>query len=352
MVIFSLCKKSCLTCSALVTETKFRSAANGVEFSGVYNFDDKEPHVLNCQSVNLVYMLQCKNCTCQYVGETVQRLKDRMSGHRGSTNPKSKNSGNFRLRQHYACSDGACSNFKIFIIQKLPGNGRTKNLQENSKLFKIDPEITQIRKVHEDNWIRSLHTQYPYGCNDRIDSLENKAIYNCEFAKFKSAKSKRRRSWANKARSTVVDIVNIVNILFGFVNCEFSTSLIIDAKRVLFPLSRDILILVRDSYLDKVFSDNIIKHEILRKHMHFVIADLLMYKIKPFNDKISSPKKSKSKVNFKLLFVNKTLDMINLPRIIRDASLRNLVSFCKTKLPSVVFSYKSSIAHKIFNYEL
>ena len=60
-------------------------------------------------------------------------------------------------------------------------------------------EMTKIRKTHEDNWIRRLATQFPYSMNDRIDSLEYKDLYNCEYAKFISEKdSTRRISWANK----------------------------------------------------------------------------------------------------------------------------------------------------------
>ena len=354
MVTFSPCKKSCLTCSSLVTETKFTSAANGQSFNGIYDFEDGEPRILSCKSVNVIYLLECDNCRSQYVGETVQELKDRMSGHRGST-VQDKTTGNFRLRQHYACSNGTCSKFKVHIIQKLPGNGRTSEKQENSELFKIDPTITTIRKNHEDDWIMKLHTQYPYGCNDRIDSLKNKNLYNCEFAKFISPKIKRRRSWKSScggANNNSVDFDSIVSSLIDILLSSFSTSFINILKRILFPLSRKNLIIIRDRYLNRVFSDDELKFEVLRNHAHFIITDLLMYKIEPFN-KVSNDvgnKKHKSKINFCILFVNKALDMINLPRIFRDKSLKSLVPFCKLKQPSVVYKYRPSISSKIFNY--
>ena len=93
----------------------------------------------------------------------MQELRDRMSQHRSATKP-GKDSGNFRLRQHYACSEGRCTSFRIFIIQKLPGSGRTSILNDNSNTYKIDGTVTKIRKNFEDNWVRKLHTQYPYGC--------------------------------------------------------------------------------------------------------------------------------------------------------------------------------------------
>ena len=248
MFNFSLCLKSCITCAAIVTDTTFYSSANGGMFTGIYEFDDKEAHTLNCKSVNVIYMLQCKTCNSQYVGETVQSIKDRISGHRGCTVPHKENSaGNFRLRQHYACSDGYCKSFKIYILQKLPGTGRTAEVKENTKQFKIDPTITKIRKKLEDVWIMRLHTQYPYGCNDRIDSLEFKASYNCEFAKFKSIKVKRQRSWNNKkCDKDVIDFEDIINNLLTFVNSKFDTSCILAIKRILFPLKHKHLLAVRD----------------------------------------------------------------------------------------------------------
>ena len=351
MVIFSLCKKSCLTCSCIVEETEFHSAANGQKFTGIYSFEDKEPHVLNCKSVNVIYMLQCVTCNSQYIGETVQELKDRMSDHRKTTSP-GKTGGNYRLRQHFACSLGVCQTFKIFIIQKLCGSGRMKELKDNSKLYKIDPSITQIRKEYEDDWIRTFHTQYPYGCNDRIDSLKNKSMFNCTFAMFKSVKSSRQRTWNRNRNSSSINVEIIVNKLIEFLNHNFSVNFISDIKRILFPLKKDTLVTIRDLYLDKVFSDVSLKHEILRNHMHFIITDLLMYKIKPYNNDnvLSKPMGSKKKVNFNLLFVNKAMDMINLPRIFRDQSLKSYVSFCSIKQPSIVYSFKSSISSNIFNY--
>ena len=237
----------------------------------------------------------------------------------------------------------------------MPGNGRTNQKQENSDLFKIDTTITTIRKNHEDDWIMKLHTQYPYGCNDRIDSLKNKNVYNCEFAKFISPKIKRRRSWNSNRGGTdsnSVDFDCIVSSLIDILLASFSTSFINILKRILFPLSRKHLIIIRDRYLNRVFSDDTLKFEVLRNHAHFIITDLLTYKIQPFNQvsNYEGHKKRKSKINFSIVFVNKALDMINLPRLFRDKSLISLVPFCKLKQPSVVYKYRPSISSKIFNY--
>jgi hypothetical protein len=199
-VKFKKCLKNCLTCESLITDTHFTSSVNGSEFNCTYEFDGHEKKEISCSSVNVVYMLMCDGCGTQYVGETVQLLKDRASQHRGTTRPGK--SGNFRLRQHFSESNGRCKSFKIQVIQKLPGDGRTDKQRPNSELFEIDETVTARRKAFEDNWIRAIATQYPYGLNDRIDSLENKNLYNCEYAKFISSKQRRIRSWG-KSRADI-----------------------------------------------------------------------------------------------------------------------------------------------------
>ena len=69
---------------------------------------------------------------------------------------------------------GYCTSFKMYIIQKLKGSGGLDTFQDNSKLNQIDSNITKQMKIVEENYIRKMYTQYPYGCNDRIGSLENK----------------------------------------------------------------------------------------------------------------------------------------------------------------------------------
>ena len=48
---------------------------------------------ITCNAKNVIYMVQCKRCNLQYIGETKRRLKDRFNEHRRAvdkTNIKSK----------------------------------------------------------------------------------------------------------------------------------------------------------------------------------------------------------------------------------------------------------------------
>ena len=40
---------------------------------------------LNCKSKNLIYLIECKKCIKQYIGETKHQLHERFSEHRRST---------------------------------------------------------------------------------------------------------------------------------------------------------------------------------------------------------------------------------------------------------------------------
>ena len=200
-VTIQKCHRSCLTCSSLVFNTSFKSSITGHNFDCIFDFEKSEDRTISCKSTNLIYLLECDGCLTQYVGETVQELKERMGQHRATTRPGDK--GNYRLRQHFMDSGGACKLFSIRVIQKLAGSGRLNKFQLNSKKYEINPAVSHVRKKCEDNWIRRLGTQFPYGLNDRIDNLPDKNKYNCEYAKFISQKVGRKRSWC-KGR----DIIN------------------------------------------------------------------------------------------------------------------------------------------------
>ena len=152
MALFDLCTRSCVTCRQIIPVTTFVSPANGATFHGIYELGDNEPQKLSCRSVNCIYMLECKTCRCQYVGETVRELKNRMGQHR-QCRTMDKVNGNFRMRQHYACAEGRCKEFVVYIIQKLPDTGRSDEVQPNSLLCKIDANVTKVRKRLEDQWI-------------------------------------------------------------------------------------------------------------------------------------------------------------------------------------------------------
>jgi len=79
---FSLCNEQrCITCKLHATTTNtFRSSRYNTTFNLTQN--------LNCKSTNIIYLITCKQCNIQYVGETSRSLAARFTDHRSNINIK------------------------------------------------------------------------------------------------------------------------------------------------------------------------------------------------------------------------------------------------------------------------
>ena len=94
---------------------------------------------VDCSTKNVVYMIGCKKCPLQYIGETERMIKERFAEHRGYVNTKneSKTTGaHFNTRGH------ATSDMEITVIEKV---------------FNQD---AQFRKQREKLWIQKFNTRY------------------------------------------------------------------------------------------------------------------------------------------------------------------------------------------------
>ena len=71
----SLCKRRrCTHCKSINESTEFKSSSTSEVFSLKKNFD--------CTSENVIYLITCKRCNSQYVGQTHQKVSKRMNSHR------------------------------------------------------------------------------------------------------------------------------------------------------------------------------------------------------------------------------------------------------------------------------
>ena len=107
---------------------------------------------------------------------------------------------------------------------------------------------------------------------------------------------------------------------------------------------------LKELYLDEVFKINDI--DPCRLQIHCIIMDLFMYKIKPYNDIVLKAKKSsfRRKILCSIIFRNKGIEMLNLPRIFRNKSLKSYVNFLDIKEPTVVYKGTKNISDKLYNY--
>ena len=94
---------------------------------------------VDCSTQNIIYLLNCKKCSQQYIGETKRMLKERFSEHKTyvNTNNKSKSTGiHFNEKGHRV------SDMEISIIEKV---------------FNKDP---RYRKQREKFYIQKFNTRY------------------------------------------------------------------------------------------------------------------------------------------------------------------------------------------------
>ena len=93
----------------------------------------------NCLTTNVIYMLGCKRCPQQYVGESERSLKERFLEHKGyvSNNILTKAKG-----EHFNQKGHSVSDMEITIIEKI---------------FNQDP---QFRKQREKMFINKFNTRY------------------------------------------------------------------------------------------------------------------------------------------------------------------------------------------------
>ncbi|KAI8514533.1 corticospinal neuron axon guidance through spinal cord [Branchiostoma belcheri] len=108
---------------------------------------------INCQSKNIVYLIQCKKCSVQYVGETKQTLANRLNGHRSAINTKKDTPVSAHFNQtHHSVGDR-----EILGIERLRYTG--------------NEDLTRQRRLQRESyWIHQLRTSHPDGLSQ--ESLE------------------------------------------------------------------------------------------------------------------------------------------------------------------------------------
>lgn len=136
--MFKCMDKHCKACQYINVGKQFTSTHNKRKFVIHGHF--------TCKSNNLVYLITCKKCQLQYVGQTGRRLSERISDH--ISNIKLKNLKPIAL--HFNLSDHSKSDFSITAIDQLP-----------TRLNSLD-----LRLLKESTWQNLLQTAFPKGINN------------------------------------------------------------------------------------------------------------------------------------------------------------------------------------------
>ncbi len=128
------CPKHCSSCPRIQPGTEFTSKATGETFT------IQGSH--NCRSSYIIYLIECSQCQCQYVGQTSNTLHCRLISHVSDIRRKKYTS----IGTHFNSPGHNVNHLKATVIAP---SYRDAN----------------FRMRHEEAWIRILKSWYPHGLN-------------------------------------------------------------------------------------------------------------------------------------------------------------------------------------------
>ena len=294
---------------------------------------------VNCNSSNLIYLLTCSKCSLQYVGETIQGLNQRFSEHRQGINISSDKSGCKILSEHF--NSGLCkdSDYTVTILEKLEGFGRTER-------GAIDLNIRRSRLQREKHWMLKMRTVYPFGLNDRVgDEYKRDDDENPISSKF--PKLSRHFDKATKGNHLNKNDTSVDQFLI-----QLNSHLTINVREAM-----NFLRVCCYSYSKRVLKIIFTRIEdILNKdtnpfrQWYLAVHDIIVFKLY-----YVEPKKLKRRPKqvITIPFLNKGIEMINLPEILHSSALSSTFPYEAKEtyvVPTVVYKLNDTIHSQLFNY--
>jgi len=130
-------RKRCSHCPNIIETNTFRSSQNAKIFNVKSN--------MNCSSKDVIYLIECKKCKMQYVGQTKQKLSERMNRHRYDILNTQPIEFGTSVAQHFNENGHSIADFSFMPIDRVSGD--------------------MNRLIKETVWIHSLDTLTPSGLN-------------------------------------------------------------------------------------------------------------------------------------------------------------------------------------------
>ncbi|XP_055956400.1 uncharacterized protein LOC126831676 [Patella vulgata] len=131
----------CQTCKILNISDHFHNKTSGTKFPILDQ--------LSCSSSNIIYLISCRKCDKQYVGETQNALRERINGHRSDIVTKKDKP----VSIHFNQPNHDISDLIVTPIEKTKSD------------FETSEEIKTFRLTREKFWIDKLKTTAPLGLN-------------------------------------------------------------------------------------------------------------------------------------------------------------------------------------------
>ena len=303
--------------------------------------------LINCHSVNVIYVITCATCHLQYVGQTCSDIGVRFGTHRANMKGRTYSTSCKRLAEHFTSGRCKGSEYFVQIVEKMSGNGRLASGE-------IDLVIQKERKRREDEWMLKLRTVYPYGLNDSLNTSPNLPYASREgiagvVGKLFPAlpRNNTRVVRSRNRRKVVVNADRFLDDLKKWLSLEISTTAfhIRSSLSSMNKKNLKTLALKLHEFLSDV-NEDFMYHQWYR--MALDLIETKMYKIPK-----TKPTKKAPKYKVCLPFVNKALDFINLSQVLRCQEIKSNMPHLMDALdiPMVVYFLKPSIRSKIFNYK-
>lgn len=317
-------RKICLTCDSCINN----DINNTIKSNTTHSHFAVNRRSYTCTDKNVIYMIQCKRCNIQYVGETTQKIKTRFMQHRYKVKT---NQCNTYLYKHFNTMNHSVDDMKLVILDQTRTHTKSKSILLNM----------------EYSWIQALNTIYPFGLNDNIKKVGNiSTIFkdndfnfkNIPYFQLKITNNCRRRSRKKRHRSRVLDDNILQNL----------DTLYQDNKM------RDIYLYLRKSSkrtLKKAF----ILSEASNINVNIRLI-ILGYYCGFYSNKEDIKKAKKEVTCTPFPFYSKSIDNLNLNtkinRLYKSSIKKAIINFQEISFRKIqlVFKYGKTIGQYLFNY--
>ena len=283
----------------------------------------------SCDSSDVIYIIECraKNCQFQYIGETMQTLRARATGHRSSLRTKK---GCPHIIEHFT---------KLHSPTDL-------TIKPIEQIFAND---VKLRCTRETFLIKDFGTLFPYGGNERlenpyIDAQENFDNGHCIYSLFNHPKSSRGKRGSKISYFQNSNTQGTVPIVFSpqlFIsNIITAKSLGLNVRRV---ICKDINklkkheVLLLEKYNQAECKDKWVKHMITDICRHYI-------------SKLITVNRSKKSDFIVFTYTNRYLEDINFNQICNLYSVRSLYPLGTNVEFAVSYRYTRTIRSRILNY--
>ena len=310
---------SCITCRYVNQDHIIKCSITNKQFVTV------KPEI-NCKTKNVVYLITCRKCQKQYVGETGRCLKDRIREHVYNIKQNSANNNSCIVR-HFNSQYHSHEDVQVQIVEVLE-----------------EAENKDIRLQKEAFWIQLLNTAYPLGLNSNVqengksvilnkNNIDTNKLYNVNpFFNIKCPRRYRNRGKKKKRSEKKLTIEKYDAVKSYFLKHEYNN---------LFQTLRSMNYKTKKNLWSRVatITDD--------EELKFILLAYLLNCLKPRDNR---PKSNVKKDTVIVPFSHPIIEKLYLQGIFRDINIRNVLNKYNANAVQVAFTYNTPVSALILNH--